>query len=407
MSVPARQGTEAVAVARNRAIDRPGALLSLLLVGSVTEAIFLILPSFVGAIGDLLHLSPGRTGLLGSADLAGMALSTATGAWWLRRVSWRRTVGWALALFCLLNALCFPITGFYPLMGLRLASGMTAGVAYAVALAGVVDTRRADRNAGLLLCMQVVFSAIGLYVADVVPPQWRLDIVYGYILAWLIPTLLISWWCFPQDPGQRPRSGSLQWRQIAGPGAAALLGAGLYFLMIGAVWGYLEGVARGAGLTLEQTGGALSAGLILSLAGSAAAALIGVRFGRVLPLIVTALFQIGALLLLTRLGHYARPATAFFWINTVFQIFWSYVIAYFIVIFNDVDATGRFVAFYGTATHLMLAVGPYVGALLIEGGGYTLLLWFGVIATTLCYASFVAAARLSRPRQALEPQVTV
>ncbi len=392
--------------AGGRAIDRPAALLSLLLVGSVTEAILLILPSFVGAIGDLLQLSPARTGLLGSADLAGIALSTATGAWWLRQVSWRRTVGWALALFCLLNALCFLVTGFYPLMGLRLACGVTAGVAYAVALAGIVDTRRADRNAGLLLCMQVVFSAIGLYVADVVPPHWRLDTVYGYILAWLIPTLLICWWCFPEDPGQRPPSGGLQWHKIAGPGTAALLGAGLYFLMIGAVWGYLEGVARGAGLTLEQTGGALSAGLVLSLAGSVAAALIGVRFGRILPLVVTALFQIGALLLLTRLAHYARPATAFFWINTVFQIFWSYVIAYFIIIFNDVDASGRFVAFYGTATHLMLAVGPYVGALLIEDGGYTLLLWFGVIATTLCYASFVTSARLSSRQQAPEDQVT-
>lgn len=389
------------APASARAIDRPAALVSLLLVGSVTEAIFLVLPSFVGAIGDLLHLSPVRTGLLGSADLAGIALSTATGAWWLRRVSWRRTVGLALALFFLLNALCFFVRGFYPLLALRLAAGVAAGAAYAVALAGIVDTRSADRNAGLLLCTQVVFSAIGLYVADVAPLPWRLDVVYGYILAWLAPTLLICWWAFPEDPGERPRSGTLQWRRLAGPGTGALLGAGLYFLMIGAVWGYLEGVARGAGLTLGQTGDALSTGLVLSLAGSVAATLIGVRFGRVLPLIVTALFQVGALLLLTRLGHYARPALAFFWINTVFQIFWSYVIPYFIIIFNDVDESGRFVAFYGTASHLMLAVGPYVGALLIEDGGYTLLLWFGVVTTALCYASFVSAARLSRRRQAV------
>ena len=391
--------------AGGRAIDRPAALLSLVLVGSVTEAIFLILPSFVGAIGDLLHLSAVRTGLLGSADLAGIALSTATGAWWLRRVSWRRTAGAALALFFMLNALCFFVTGFYPLMMLRLAAGLTAGVAYAVALAGIVDTRHADRNAGLLLCMQVVFSAIGLYVADVVPPHWRLDIVYGYILAWLLPTLLISWWAFPEDPGQRPLGGARQWREMAAPGTAALLGAGLYFLMIGGVWGYLEGVARAAGLTLEQTGRALSAGLVISLAGSAGATLIGVRFGRVIPLIVTAVFQIAALLLLTRLGRYANPAANFFWINTVFQIFWSYVIPYFIIIFNDVDASGRFVAFYGTATHLMLAVGPYVGALLIETG-YAPLLWFGIVATTLCYVSFVAATQLSKRQQTAAARVT-
>ena len=101
------------------------------------------------------------------------------------------------------------------------------------------------------------------------------------------------------------------------------------------------------------------------------------------------------------------PRPPFFWINTVFQIFWSYVIAYFIIIFNDVDASGRFVAFYGTATHLMLAVGPYVGALLIADGGYTLLLWFGVVATTLCYASFVTSARLSGRQQVRQGQVTV
>jgi hypothetical protein len=49
---------------------------------------------------------------------------------------------------------------------------------------------------------------------------------------------------------------------------------------------------------------------------------------------------------------------AFYVINAVFQIVWSFVIAYFIIIFNDVDASGRFVAVYGTATHLTLAVGP-------------------------------------------------
>ena len=80
----------------------------------------------------------------------------------------------------------------------------------------------------------------------------------------------------------------------------------------------------------------------------------------------------------------------------MFQIVWSYVIAYFIIIFNDVDASGRFVAVYGTASHLTLAVGPYVGALLIVNHHYTPLLWFGVIAVSACYACFLAAVWLGR-----------
>jgi predicted MFS family arabinose efflux permease len=381
-----------------REIDRPAAIVALLLVASVTEAMFLILPSFVGAIGDVLHLSAQRTGLLGSADLAGIAAATATAPWWLRRVSWRRTIGLNLGLFLLLNALCFGVTAFPWLLLLRALAGVTAGAAFAVSLAGIVDTRRVDRNTGLMVCMQVVFAALGVYAVDVVPIAWRLDAVYAYILAWLIPTLVLCWWRFPEDPGDRPQGGPLDWRELAGPGTAAVLGAGFYFLMIGAVWGYLEGVAREAGLSLEQTGEALSMGLVVSLLGSAAATIVGVRFGRVVPLILTAVFQIGSLFLLTRLGAYANPVLAFYVINAVFQIFWSYVIAYFIIIFNDVDASGRFVALYGTAGHLALAAGPYAGAVLIAAGGHRALLWFGVITVALCYASFLTAVALNSAR---------
>src|SRR6202011_5738307 len=92
-----------------REIDRRWTVFSLLVVASVTEAMFLLLPSFIGALDDVLRLTQGRTGLLGSADLAGIALATATGPWWLRRVSWRRTVLICLGTFLVVNALCLGV----------------------------------------------------------------------------------------------------------------------------------------------------------------------------------------------------------------------------------------------------------------------------------------------------------
>jgi MFS family permease len=92
-----------------RAIDRTSSLVALLLVGTVTEAMFLILPSFVGALDDVLHLSAAQTGLLASADLTGIALTTATAPWWLRRVSWRPTVLASLAAFLAINLVCFAV----------------------------------------------------------------------------------------------------------------------------------------------------------------------------------------------------------------------------------------------------------------------------------------------------------
>ena len=380
----------------DRAIDGTAALIALLLVGTVTEAMFLLLPSFVGALGDVLHLSATRTGLLASADLTGIALMTATAPWWLRRVPWRPTVLASLAAFLLTNMVCFAVRSFWPLLCLRLLAGLTAGVAYPIALAGVLDTTRADRNTGLLISLQVVFGAAGVYAIDAVRLAWRLDAFYVFLSGWLLITFVVSAWWYPEDPGDRPPSGPMAWRSLVGRGSLVAAGTGLYFLMIGAVWGYLEGIAREAGLSLEQTGTALSAGLVVSLLGSGAAAWLGLRFGRARPLMLSALVQVISLGLLTRLNHYADPVTAFFVINAVFQIMWSYIVPYFIIIFNDVDASGRFVAVYGTASHLTLAIGPYVGGLLIVNRPYTPLLWFGIIAVSACYVCFLAAIVLGR-----------
>jgi DHA1 family inner membrane transport protein len=378
-----------------RGIDRRWTVFTLLVVASVTEAMFLLLPSFVGALDDVLHFTPERTGLLGSADLAGIALATATGPWWLRRVSWRRLVLISLGAFLIINGLCFGVISFPILLGLRVLAGIAAGIAYVVALAGIVDTREVARNTALLVFLQVVFAAAGVYALDAVRIPWRLDAVYIYILAWTIPALALCWRCFPENPGDRVQTGGIDWRRVAAPGAAALIGTALYFLMIGGVWGYLEGIARAAGLSLSETGAALSIGLVISLVGPALAAWLGLRLGRTLPLMITAIVQLASLYFLIQLKAFSDVVIAFYIVNTIFQLFWNYIIAYFIIIFNDIDASGRFVALYGMAAHLTLAIGPYLGAFLIQDGGYAALLWFGIGAVIICYGSFLAAVRLT------------
>jgi predicted MFS family arabinose efflux permease len=382
----------------SRAIDRPASVLSLILAASVTECLVNVLPSFVGALTDVLGFSPQRIGLLASADLAGIALASASAPWWLREWSWRGTALGSLSVLVALNLACLGVSRFWSLLMLRLLAGLATGAAFSIALAGVLDTRKADRNTGLMVCMQVVVGAVGVYALDAVPTVWRLNAVYLYVIAWLVPTLLFGWRYFPKDPGDRPSQGRFEWRNVAKPGAAVVLGAALYWIMIGAVWGYLEGFAREAGLSVPEIGRALSIGLVVSLMGSFASAWMGVRYGRAMPLVASAIAQIGCLFLLTRLAGCPNPVIAFYIINTVFQVFWSYVVTYFIIVFNDVDPSGRFLAFWGTACHAPLAIGPYVGALLIVSGHYTPLMWFGIAMAFACYICFLCAVWLTRGR---------
>jgi len=137
------------------ACDPPRALIQIdpldrlaYLVGTVTEGMFLLLPSFAGALGDVLHLSATRTGLLASADLTGIALTTATAPWWLRRVSWRRTVLASLLAFLPINFPCFAVRSFWRLRCLRVLAGLNAGAAEGTPTAqGIVRQLAKSRGA--------------------------------------------------------------------------------------------------------------------------------------------------------------------------------------------------------------------------------------------------------------------
>ena len=118
------------------------------------------------------------------------------------------------------------------------------------------------------MSLQVVFGAAGVYAIDAVPLTWRLDAFYAFLCGGLLIALFVSARWYPDDPEDRPPAAQIAWRVLAGRGTLVVAGTGLYFLMIGAVWGYLEGIARAAGLSLEQTGTALSGGLVVSLLGS-------------------------------------------------------------------------------------------------------------------------------------------
>lgn len=380
-----------------RAIDRPMAILAMILVGTVTEAMLLLLPLFIGAIADLLALNARQIGILGSADLAGLAIGASSAVWWLRKVPWRAVVLASLALFGLSNLASLEIVDFTILAVLRLVAGLAAGCGYAVALAGLCDTRNEARNTALMICGQVVFGAIGFYLLPMLPEPMRLSGIFYFINGWILISFVLAWFCFPANVHRaESHAAPLPWGRFGLGGLSAFLGTGLYFLAIGAVWGYLERIAMETGLALEEVGASLSLGYVISLLGSVAAAWLGVRFGRAVPMLVTGGVQIAMLFVFTRMFGVSDPGMVFFLANAVFQFFWSYIVSYQMVIFAEADRDRRFMPLYGTAVHVALAIGPFAGAFLIDEGSYRPVLWFGIAVLAACYASFLASIHLTR-----------
>jgi MFS family permease len=362
----------------------------------VPDAIYLLLPAFVSALSNVRSLDEVRIGLLASADLAGIAVSTATGMWWVRRLSWARVIRLALGVFLLANALCIGVAAFWPLLILRFVAGLSGGAAYATALAAISDTKNPSRNAAFMVCTQIVFGAVGIYALPYVPATWQLNALYGYILVWLLPLIILCWKWFPNDRGLRPTAVHGQRSVSALKGTVIVTATAGFAITVGAVWGYLERVAVDSGLDVRQASTAVSIGFLLSLMGSALAAWQGIRFGRAAPLVISGLLQWAALVVIAELSALPAPVVVFFIASAVFQIAWCYVVSYQIVVFNDVDPTGRFLPFYGATYHGAMAVGPYVGALVVIGGRYKPLLMYGGLTLALSYTLFLLSIFLNR-----------
>lgn len=379
-----------------REIDRSGSILAMLLVATVTEAMLLLLPIYVGAVTDRFVFTQSQVGLLGSADLVGIAASTLSATWWLRRVPWRESILALLGAFFFANLVSILLDAFELLMITRVFAGLAGGAAYAIALAGICDTVKSDRNAALMVCGQVLFGAAGSFILPLLSANWQLAAVFVYMNLWICVALLVAYLAFPDEPGRRTNHIGTVWWSGAVRKSMVILGTAAYFLTIGMVWAYLERVARAAGMSSHEVAASLGIGYLISLLGSLSAAWLGCRLGRALPMLVAGSLQVAMLILFSNLEMFGNVPRAFFLINIVFQFFWSYIIAYQIIIYSDTDESGRFVATYGTSMHLALAIGPYAGSRLIRAQDYTPVLDAGVLTLAVCYTCFLAAIYMNK-----------
>ena len=378
-----------------KSIESYKPLIALLLVATATESMLLLLPLYIGAIADSLVLTNRQLGVLGSADLLGIAASTLSAYWWLRKLSLRPLLLGSIAIFFIVNLASLVVSSVSVLIVFRLAAGLASGAAYAIALSALCSTINSERNTALMVCGQVMLGAVGSFLLPLVSAGWQITSIYLYMNLWVFAALVFVYLYFnPLVASDENVEGISNWRESKASAFLVALGTVGYFLTIGMVWGYLERIAREYGLSSTAVASSLGIGYVISLFGSLGAAWLGNRLGHALPMIVAGVVQILMLFLFTRLDHFENVELAFLLTNIVFQFFWSYIISYQIVIYSSVDRGGRFVATYGTFMHLALAAGPFIGSFLILGDSYLPILYAGIAAIIVCYVSFLLAIYL-------------
>jgi len=356
----------------NRGVDRPAAILGVIILGVIGSIVFLLLPMLIGAFTENLSLTAAQVGLLGSADMTGMFIAAVVATGWIRSYNWRVIAALACGLLIVCHILSGFVQLFIPLFLIRVIAGFAGGSLMSIALTSLGDTPQPDRFFALFIAGQLMLGGLGLWLFPGFLAQFGLGGVFGALAVVVLgASLFIPF--IPQqgrkiEPAVTSPSKSRAANRAMLPGLMALLACFIFNLGIMAVWAYLERMGNAAGLEASYIGSTLAVSLAGALVGALLAAAIANRFGRVIPLILTLVVQVVALLLLS--GELSR--NAFLVGVMLFAFAWNFPVPFQLAITVSMDVSGRLVVLFLSAVKLGYAAGPVIAAqLIMMGRGFT------------------------------------
>lgn len=323
-----------------------------------------IQPVFLGALADAMSLDAAQLGTLAGAELGGVALASLAASYWYSRANLHLIAGLALTVAIVGNALTASMADFKFLLALRFAIGfLGSGVIYAMSFGLIGQSPNPDRLVALVVILQVVGMAISMAALPTILEQWQ--------LAGMTTTIAIVMFSGVFVLFVLPKRASTVQRR-ADTSRLQLLPLGLLCCMIlfcvglGGLWAFLERIGDSAGYSAQEIGNTLAVGGLIGGLGAVAALLLGLRVGRLLPLLIS----LGAMTLSGMLFAYSTSWSSFLVAILLFNFFWNFILPYLMGAIAMADRSGRSMVMIPAAQGLGLALGPALTGWFIVGSGY-------------------------------------
>ncbi len=382
-------------------INRPLTLGAAIMITLVGMSMLHVQPLFVGIGADHLGFDGAQLGLLASSETLGMGLASALAVLWIRRVNWRHTAWLAIVITLLGNLASLYATGFVSLVTLRaLTAFFGEGVALAIGVAAISEARDTDRAFAIKVIAYVLQMILGLVALPYAIEIWG-------VAGLLVPVAAFVAICLPAPAFIPPRAGEIA-AQVAASGSAngpVFWGLGAQFVwymgMVGALWAFIERIGASAGFAQTDIGLTLALGTGLSVIGSVVATVLGDRFGKLWPFLLTMAVQILGVLWLVDVSSLAVYMTTWLVINGV----WNYGLPYLYAAVADADYSGRFVVMVPTGQTLGAAVGAAMAGFLVVGADFSQVLYFVVATNLIAAALYTAMILKTRPSLAQQESV--
>ena len=350
------------------------------------------LPFFVGLKVSSGGLSQTQAGSLGSAYLVGFSLASITALWWARRFNWRKLAVVAAAVVIADLLLLARVDSYAMSLTLVPVIGIMMGALWTVAYRIFSGSQNPERSFSIGIV--VSYSALALVtfiIGEYVVEDFGLS-GSSYVLGGVVLLLALSALLLPRGLESSDEAAEKSSQRPSMPIVLALfaiLGASFAFA---AVWAFTERIGIDAGFNTSQISPVIASNLLASAGGSVLATLLGMRIGRMLPLLVGMLAILGSIVGLIAVESFWGYAIAVAGLGLSIGFVMPYQMGYLAAL----DRDSRFVLLIAAAQGTGSAAGPFVGGAAADAGGYRLLI---LVAGAAVAASMLAILISSRGKK--------
>jgi MFS family permease len=371
-------------------------LFSAVYMGIVGPEVFILQPGFVQGMVQYLGFSEKGAGYIASAEMWGLAITTVILTFLASRFNWRHIFTLSLIVIIIGNLMSLLVTSPISFGTWRFLTGLGCGGLVSLSFTVIGLTDNPDRNFGYYIMWVLIYGALGLLL---MPTAYSVVGMRGVLIFFaILPAaglLLVRF---------LPVSGEAHVQVEADAvnipvhfKAMAVAAMFSYFLAQGVVWAYLFLIGTNGGASEQAVANGLTVSQFLGIAGAFTTVMVGIRFGRALPLVIGIIAGIVPLVFLFG----TMGALVFGVAVSVYNYAWNMTHPYLLASMASFDRSGRVVVYAVAFQMLGLAIGPAIAATVISDGDYSNVLFLGM---GLFTASLVLILPPVIKQKALTPQ---
>ncbi|HZX29685.1 MAG TPA: hypothetical protein VFF16_21605, partial [Telluria sp.] len=333
-----------------------------------------IMPALIDGLKVGLGFSSQQAGQVGAFNMYGGACGALLISFVVGRLSWRRAARALLAGLVLADLASMQVSTPALLMTVRFVHGVMGGMLVGIGFSVFARGSQPDRTFGVLLVVQTVCGGLGVLLLPPLVPLYGSAVMYLALVGFSGLTMLMLAF-LPDYPARSAHAGAAARGRSGWALAGALAGVFLFQAANMALYAYIIGLGKSAGLAPAFVSSTLAVANWIGALGAVLVVVMSTRFGIFWPIV-------GAIVVdSVASAAFMHSRIEWIWIgaNLVSGMAWNFGIAYLLGMCARFDAGGKSAVWAGFASKVGLASGPMLGSFLVGQDSYGRLILMAVL----------------------------